>query len=42
MEDKRTEVTEEQILDFFRNAIEAIDGVPSHFASKMDKMGHQD
>jgi hypothetical protein len=43
MEDKRTkEVTEEQILEFFRNAIEAIDGVPSRFIFNMDEMGHQE
>jgi hypothetical protein len=41
MEDKRTEVTKEQILDFFRNPIEARDGVPSHFLFNMDEMGHQ-
>jgi hypothetical protein len=42
MEDERTEVTQEQILDLFRNAIEAIDGVPSHFVFNTDEMGHQD
>jgi hypothetical protein len=42
MEDKRTEVTEDAILDFFRRAIEATDGVPSYSAFNMDEMGHQD
>jgi hypothetical protein len=42
MEDKRTEVTEDTIYDFFRTVIEAIDGVPSHFVFNIDEMGHQD
>jgi hypothetical protein len=42
MEDKRTEVTEDAILEFLRRTIEAIDGVPSHFVLNMDKMGHHD
>jgi hypothetical protein len=42
MEDKRTEVTEGEILELFRRAIEAIDRVPSHFVFNMDEMGHQD
>jgi hypothetical protein len=42
IEDRRTEVTSEEISDFFRRAIETIDGVPSHFVFNMDEMGHQD
>jgi hypothetical protein len=40
MEDKRVEVTQEQILQFFTEAIERIEGVPSHFVFNMDEMGH--
>jgi hypothetical protein len=42
MEDRRTEVTSEEISDFFRRAIEIIDGVPSHFMLNMGEMGHRD
>jgi hypothetical protein len=42
MQDKRTEVTEGTILEFFRRAIEVIDGVSSHFVFNMDEMAHQD
>jgi hypothetical protein len=42
MEDKRTEMTEDAILEFFRRAIEVTDGVPFHFIFNMNEMGHQD
>jgi hypothetical protein len=42
MEDNSTEMTKDAILEFFRRAIEAIDGVPSHFIFNMDRMGHRD
>jgi hypothetical protein len=42
MEDRRTKMMPEVISEFFRRAIETIDGVPSHFVFNMDEMGHQD
>jgi hypothetical protein len=40
MEDRWTEVTSEEISNFFRRAIETIDGVPSYFVFNMDEMRH--
>jgi hypothetical protein len=42
MEDKRTEVTAEQIAAYFQLAASLIDGVPAHFVFNMDEMGHQE
>jgi hypothetical protein len=42
IETGRLGVTQEQIIEFFREAIETIEGVPAHFVFNMDEMGHQD
>jgi hypothetical protein len=42
MEEKRLEVTPEEIAEYFRRASEALDGVPAHFVFNMDEMGHQE
>jgi hypothetical protein len=42
MEEARVDVTAEVIWDFFRRAMEVVEGVPAHFVFNMDEMGHQD
>jgi hypothetical protein len=42
IEDQRTEVTKDIILEFFRRAVGIIDGVSSHFVVNIDEMGNQD
>jgi hypothetical protein len=42
MEEKRLEVTPEEIAEYFQRASEALDGVPAHFVFNMDEMGHQE
>jgi hypothetical protein len=42
MEARRTEVTPEQIRQFFADSFRIIEGVPSHFIFNMDEMGHQE
>jgi hypothetical protein len=42
MEEQRLEVTPEQIAEYFERAMEAIDGIPAHFVSNIDEMGHQE
>jgi hypothetical protein len=42
MDTKRTEVTSEQIQEFFADAFRIIESVPSHFIFNMDEMGHQE
>jgi hypothetical protein len=42
MEVKHLEVTPAQIAEYFERAKEAIDGIPAHFVSNIDEMGHQE
>jgi hypothetical protein len=42
MEDKRLEVTQEQIADYFAVLDRDVQGKPAHFVFNMDEMGHQE
>jgi hypothetical protein len=42
MEERRLQVTGEDISTDFTRLSEVIDGVPTHFISSMDEMGHQE
>jgi hypothetical protein len=42
MEEKRLEVSPEQIAEYFERASQAIDAIPAHFVFNMDEMGHQE
>jgi hypothetical protein len=42
MEDKRMQVTPEQIEEYFGRLQEALQDVPGHFVWNMDEMGHQE
>jgi hypothetical protein len=42
MEEKRLQVTAEDITAYFHRLAEVLDGVPAHFVFNMDEMGHQE
>jgi hypothetical protein len=42
MEDKRMEVTPEQIYEHFGHLIAVLEDIPAHFVFNLDEMGHQD
>jgi hypothetical protein len=41
MEEARLEVTDDEILQYFRDLYSQVHGVPAHFVMNMDEMGHQ-
>jgi hypothetical protein len=40
MEDRRFQIAAEDITAYFAGLSEEIDGIPAHFVSNMDEMGH--
>jgi predicted transglutaminase-like cysteine proteinase len=42
MEEKRLQVTEEEMAMYFERLDETIDGVQAHFNDHIDEMGHQE
>jgi hypothetical protein len=41
MEEARLEVTDDEIMQYFRELYSKVHGVPAHFVLNMDEMGHQ-
>jgi hypothetical protein len=41
MDERRMEVTPEQILHYFEHLSDCLSGAPAHFVFNMDEMGHQ-